>query len=230
MPVVMCFSAEADLIAGVVVTVLGADALFHLRHRRELLLGLLPVMFGLHQLVEAVVWWGLDGTVGESALSAATWIYLMFAFGVLPWFVALAVAAMEPMRLRRMLMVGLGGAGAVVAAALAIGTLQGTPIAQDAGSYVRYSTGISHGGELAVAYVAVTCVPLLLSSYRNVVIFGIVNLMAVTTLAALLMGGVISLWCGWAAVTSIVIALHLRQVEQPNTRGVWVRSEPRPAR
>jgi hypothetical protein len=66
----------------------------------------------------------------------------------------------------------------------------------------------------------------MISSYRNVVIFGI----AVAVLATLLMTGAISLWCGWAAVASVVIALHLRQVDQPNSRGVWVRREPRPAR
>ena len=36
------------------------------------------------------------------------------------------------------------------------------------------------------------------------------NLIAVTVLAWLMATGVISLWCAWAAVTSIVIVLHLR--------------------
>jgi hypothetical protein len=109
------------------------------------------------------------------------------------------------------------------------GTLQGTAIAEDAGSYVRYRTGIAYGGQLAVVYIGATCIPLLISSYRNVAMFGVVNLIAITALASLLMTGVVSLWCGWAAVTSIAIALHLRQVEQPNTQGVWVRSQPRAA-
>ena len=39
------------------------------------------------------------------------------------------------------------------------------------------------------------------------------NLLAVTGLALLLSNGLISLWCVWAAVTSVAIALHLRRTD-----------------
>lgn len=43
--------------------------------------------------------------------------------------------------------------------------------------------------------------------------FGVLNLTAVTVLAGLLATGVISLWCAWAAVASVVIVIHLRTAE-----------------
>ncbi len=57
----MCFSADADLAAGVVVTVIGVDAIRRARTPKELPLAALPLLFGIHQLVEAFVWWGLAG-------------------------------------------------------------------------------------------------------------------------------------------------------------------------
>jgi len=42
----------------------------------------------------------------------------------------------------------------------------------------------------------------------------------VTTRAALLTSGIISLWCVWAAVTSIAIAIHLRRLHGSGERAV----------
>ena len=59
----MCFSAEADLVAGAVVTAIGVDAMRQVRRPEERALGALPVLLGAHLLVEAVVWEGLTGGV-----------------------------------------------------------------------------------------------------------------------------------------------------------------------
>ena len=76
----MCFSAEADLIAGAVVGGFGIDAVRHVRHRRELTLAALPLVFGAHQMIETFAWWGLDGKVPAVLGDVATWIYLIIAF------------------------------------------------------------------------------------------------------------------------------------------------------
>jgi hypothetical protein len=59
-------------------------------------------------------------------------------------------------------------------------------------------------------YVVAVCGPLLLSGYRHVAIFGMVNLVAVAIIARLTVSGFASIWCGWAAVSSAAIALHCR--------------------
>ena len=62
----MCFSAEADVVAGLVVTSIGVDALRQVRRPAERLLRALPVLLGAHLLVEAVVWQGLTGDIDPS--------------------------------------------------------------------------------------------------------------------------------------------------------------------
>jgi hypothetical protein len=50
--------------------------------------------------------------------------------------------------------------------------------------------------------------------------YGWRNLVVVTTRAALLTSGIISLWCVWAAVNSIAIAIHLRRLHGSGERAV----------
>ena len=44
--------------------------------------------------------------------------------------------------------------------------------------------------------------------------FGVSNLLAVGLLAWLTVGGLASLWCVWAAITSVAIDLYLRDGER----------------
>ena len=68
----------------------------------------------------------------------------------------------------------------------------------------------SSGLVIVVLYVVAVCGPLLVSGYRNVALFGVVNLVAVIIIARLTVSGFASVWCGWAAVSSGAITLHCR--------------------
>ncbi len=207
----MCFSAEADLVTGVAVAVVGVDALRHVSSPRELPLASLPMLFAAHQLVETFVWWGLDGQVAWSVARVAMWIYLVIAF-VLPVVVPLCVLAVESSARRREVMTLCVGLGVAVTTVLLVGLVQGPVGAHDAGHRIAYEIGGSPGGVLAVLYVIATCGALLASSSRAIAWFGVANLVAVSTLAVLTTGDIASLWCAWAAVSSVAIALHLRNL------------------
>jgi hypothetical protein len=51
---------------------------------------------------------------------------------------------------------------------------------------------------------------MLLSGSRRLAAFGIANLVVVTLLVWLLARGIISLWCVWAAASSVVLNLEVR--------------------
>jgi len=205
----MCFSAEADLIAGAVVGGIGIDAVRHVRHRREGTLAALPLIFGMHQMIETLVWWGLDDKVPALLGEVAMWIYLIIAF-LLPLIVPLAILSIESDYRRRRTMAAFAILGGAVSVTLISQMFTGPVTAEIANRYIEYDVSLTYGGQLTALYVAATCGPMLLSKRRRVVVFGILNLVAVTVLAWLMATSVISLWCAWAAVTSIVIVLHLR--------------------
>jgi len=206
----VCFSPEADLVTGIVVSGVGVDALRRVPDRRWLPLAALPLLFGLHQIVEAFAWWGMRGDLPRQVGDGAAWAYLALAFLVVPVLVPAGVRSAEadPGRRARLLPFVVGGAA--VAAALLPGLLNGGAGGEVACRYIAYDAGVSYGGYVLPAYVAATCAPLLLSSSRRLVRFGVANLVAVALLGWLLARGLISLWCLWAAVSSVVIDLEVR--------------------
>ena len=210
----VCFSAGADIVAGAVVTGIGLDTLRHVRHRRESALALLPILFGIHQLIEVAVWWGVEGRVSPQVMNRAAWLYLIIAFGVIPWLVPHAVRQAELDPQRRVVMAPLVALGGMVALALSVPVFIGPVAVTDGGLHLSYSVDLVFGGFLTVSYVVATCGALLLSSDRAVAWYGAVNLVAVIVLASLLTSAVISLWCVWAAVTSVAIAIHLRRLDR----------------
>ena len=96
----MCFSPQADFSAGAVVTLVGVETLRRVRVRRELIVGALPLLFGIHQLVEGFVWLGLRGEVSWRVGDTAKQTYIIFAHAVLPALVPWGFTLLEPDRRR----------------------------------------------------------------------------------------------------------------------------------
>lgn len=214
----MCLSAEASLLSGVAVGAVGIDALRHVRHRHEVLIAAVPAVFGLHQLIEGVVWLALEGGAPPRLAEPAARLYLLIALGVVPLLVPTAVIALEPRaaRYRRAVFAVVGA----VVAAVSLHALVTSPLVVRAGRHhVAYDVGLSHGGVAVAFYVLATCGPALWSSRPHVRLFGLANLVAVALLARLSLSGLISLWCAWAAVTSIAIAAHLRAARRAEHLG-----------
>jgi hypothetical protein len=209
----VCFSPQADLVGGLVICAIGVDAVRHIDERREFIaLAWIPLLLGAHQLIEALVWLWLQGHVPRSVGHVATWAYLLIAFVVLPVFIPFAIIALEPTRRRKLMMTPFALLGTLVAVTLLVVMLRGPVGVSLAPYHLSYSAGLyGKWGFLVVAlYVVAVCGPLLLSGYRNVALFGIVNLVAVIIIARLTVSGFASVWCGWAAVSSGAITLHCR--------------------
>jgi hypothetical protein len=207
----VCFSPQADLVGGLVICAIGVDAARHVRRRRDfLLVACIPLLLGVHQLIEALVWWWLQGYVPDGIGRVALWAYLLIAFVVLPVVVPAAVIALEPTRRRSQLMVPFIVIGSVIAVVLLAAMIGGPVGVKLAPYHLSYSIRLSDGLLVIACYVVAVCGSLLVSGYRNVAIFGIVNLVAVVIIARLTVSGFASVWCGWAALSSAAVALHCR--------------------
>jgi hypothetical protein len=206
----VCFSPEGDLIGGLVVSAVGVDACLHLRGRPEYrMIAPFPILLGLHQIDETFVWWQLQGHVAHAVGVVAMWIYLLFAFVVLPTLVPLMVWRLEPKGRRRVIAPFLA-LGVITSCVLLEAMLSGRPSATLGTYHVAYSIGLQHGVVIIGLYILATCGSMLASGLRNVVWFGALNVMAVIVLARLCANGFASLWCFYAALASGAIALHLR--------------------
>lgn len=206
----MCFSLTADLVAGTAVTAVGVAALASSPRRSDRPLASLPLVLGAHLLVEATIWDGLRGGWWAGHLPTATTLYLVIAFVVVPALVPVALVASEPpgQRARLAPLAALGvGAAAALAATLASGEVG----ARISGHHIGYVLPHEPAPLVVVAYVAGTCGPALLSRRPEVRWFGAANLAVVLLLGVVQQTALISLWCAWAAVTSVFVLGHVRR-------------------
>ena len=206
----MCFSAGADLATGSVVGAVGVYALCHVRKRHQIPLAATPLLLAVHEVDESFVWWGLHGQVAYPVEHAAIYVFLAIAF-ILPFWVPFAMLGVETKVHRRQWMKVFLVVGAVTSVALLVAIIGGPVGASIDGSHIAYTANINYAGILIALYIVATCGSCLVASNRWLVLLGLANLLAVIALGWITFTGFTSLWCAWAALTSVAIAIYLRR-------------------
>lgn len=205
----MCFAPQVDVVVGLGVSVIAVDALRHSPDARTIPIALLPAVFAVHTLSEAFIWWGADGTVSPTVAKAATDLYVLIAFVLLPVLVPAAVAVIEPPGRRRVAMLVPLAAGVSVAGIYLSTILGGDAQAVVCDYYIDYRM-IGSPTLSGLLYSIAACVPLLLSSHRELRAWGVANAVVLGGLAIWAARAMPSLWCIWAAITSLFVAWLLR--------------------
>ncbi|MEO8851026.1 MAG: DUF6629 family protein [Allobranchiibius sp.] len=204
----MCFSPQADLIAGVALLPVAALSLREARRLREVPFAALPLLFAAHQLIESLVWLGVDGDVSHTVQQTAALIYVLFAFPVLPTLVPAAVLLLEPhgarLRVAPFVAVGL-----VVSAYLTYVVLSGPLVVEEHSHALVYRVGLENGMVWAVLYILAVVGPSLMSGYKSIVAFGALNLVGLTLVALAYQVAFASIWCVFAALSSVLVLLHM---------------------
>lgn len=203
----VCFSMTADVVAGTALVPVAALSLAKVRHRREIPFAALPALFAAHQFLEVAVWAGLDGHVSPGLANLAMRAYLFIAWPLLPAYMPLAVLLIDERR--RAALAPLLALGLVVSAYLGYVVLANpvTVIRHDHG--LEYLNVVQHPLVWAVLYIVAVVGPLLISSYRSVVAFGVLNLVGLILVAVFYVQSFASLWCFFAAGSSILVLVHM---------------------
>ncbi|MFF8093373.1 DUF6629 family protein [Streptomyces sp. NPDC016675] len=194
----MCWSAEADLVAGAGIAAVGVACVVRAGRARDLPLAALPLLLGVHQMVEAAVW-ASDGGTGPATLA-----WTVIALPLLALWLPAGVLCAVPPGARRRLLVPLA-VGAVTATVLAYVLATRPVLAEVRGRTVGYVVNLPHAQLLVAGYLVATVGSLLLSGDR-----GLRRLGAVIAAGALVCWGLwrlefVSTWCAFAAVCSVVL-------------------------
>jgi hypothetical protein len=220
----MCFSPEADFTAGVVVAGVGVETLRRVRSRRELIVGLLPLLFGVHQLIEGFVWLGLRGQVSSGLGSVAKEAYIVYAHAVLPAIVPLGFMLLEPDSRRRRWLAPLACLGLLVGVYM-LWQVTAYPVgAQEAAHCIDYTTHTPNDVVVTLLYVLATCGPALISSRRYLRWFGVASLVGLIATALMRVDELTSLWCVYAALVSVLILEHFRRQRAHDARALTLRT------
>jgi hypothetical protein len=216
----MCFSPEVDFIASGVIGLVGVATLSHVQQPRAVLFAATPIFFALHQFTEGFVWLGLEGKIRPEAQGHLVFLYMLYAQGILPLLMPLAVLLMEPPGWRRRLIAGLTVIGAGLAAFVFRGLIAYPSTACVEQHAIHYENPGTAFTTVAVIYVVATCGALVMSSHRVVSWFGWLNLVGVV--ATLIVKGYAftSVWCLYAAVVSVILYRQFRRgridIARPN--------------
>ena len=204
----MCFSAAANFVGSGVLATLGAITFTKVKHRRELLFAALPTMFAVHQLIEGFVWLGLDGVLSPAVTHGAGEAFMLYAQGLLPFFMPLSVFLFEASvaHRKRMLPFVVIGAGTSVYMLWALTTYPLGIYVQ--GNSIVYTNQGTYHTPLAVLYVIATCGSLFFSKVRDMVIFGAANLLILLVVMAVKRYAFTSLWCAYAALASVIVLAY----------------------
>jgi hypothetical protein len=221
----VCFSAQADLTAAALVAPVGVVALRWAPTRADLPIAALPLLFAVHQGIEAFVWLGFEGRVSDAVFRAAIFGYLFIAQVILPLLVPIGIRAIEPVAWRRRALLVPLAAGIAVAGWV-VYVMNVEPLGAHAARHaVVYETDFRIGPISTGLYALATLGAVLLTSRRKLLLFGLVNAAGFVAAAFIRYEAVTSVWCVYAALTSGIVLLHL----QERRREVGSRAEAVPA-
>ncbi len=202
------------MVAGGVVAGVGLLCLARVRrsgHAERLPLGVLPLLLGVHQLIEAFVRLGADGELSAGPAGVARTIWAAIALPLLPVLVPAAVwcAATEPGHPagpgRRRVLAGITLLGTAVAAPLLWAVATHPVRATVQGHTISYGIGVPHPAVLLTGYLLATVGSLLLSGDRSLRHLGLLTGAGAAGCALLSRLAFLSTWCALAALFSMLL-------------------------
>lgn len=205
----MCFSATASFTAGAALTVVGGLTVRKSQGARELPLALIPLLFGIQQLVEGVVWESLGRDLPRVE-SWATFVYSTFSHVVWPILVPFAIMLVEPRIWRRRAIGAIGVLGLAVGLYLLFFMVRSPLEARVSGDSIAYESPHFYIAFVLVAYFTATCISGFFSSHWCIRIFGALAFILAVAAAAIAVATFVSVWCFYAAILSFFIYLHFR--------------------
>jgi hypothetical protein len=212
----MCWSPTADLVAGTIVSGIAIATVVQTRRPRDLPLACLPLLLGVHQLIEAVVWRGVDGTVSPGTTHLAVLLWMAIAFPLLPAYVPLAVLCTAwPRRTARLRILPLCAVGLATSGVLADAMVTGPVRAIAVGHVMTYSLPVPAGDLLVAGYLLATLGVPLLSGDRGLRLFGLTAAVGAAVCAAAWELAFASTWCAFAALTSLTLLIWVRRGRGP---------------
>ena len=233
----MCFSAQASFEAAAITACAGIYAVSRAPDRAFLPFAAIPLLFAGQQSLEGIIWVGLENVASEAVLNRLSRSFLIIGEAVWPLWIPLAVLLIEPDAARRCLVIVAAAIGAVMFAVFTLVILSAhyTPEIQNGcicyngrltspleGGYYPFAPGdgwrISGLEWMVLPYALTTLGALLVSSRLHVRTFGLVGAIGLVVSMLLYRQALVSVWCFFAAIASLVVVLAVQNARADPVR------------
>ena len=203
----MCFSAGASFTAGVVLSAVGVATQRKVRKPAQRLFAGIPLLFGFQQFAEGVLWVTLRSGGHDWLQNAATYIFLITALVILPVMIPLSMWFMEEVKKRKKILAILIVTGGIVSLFYAFCLISYNVTPQIKDFHIQYIHEFPQTlAEIAsLFYGASVVVPFFVSSVRRMWLVGILIAVSWLITGIFFAGYLISVWCFFAALISVVI-------------------------
>lgn len=175
--------------------------------KAELPLAAIPLLFGIQQTTEGVVWLSFGSPLLNDV---STYAYSMFSHALWPILVPIAVLLLEPDPVRKRILRALVAIGLAVGMYLLYFVITDGIVPRVVGSSILYESPHLYLPLVLTLYVVATCVSGLVSSHPLIRLLGTVMLTSFLLAGLAFNRTFISVWCFFAAGLSVVIYLFLR--------------------
>jgi hypothetical protein len=203
----MCFSAPASFIAGSLLTVIGGYSLSKTESSSQKAFAAIPLLFGLQQLAEGVVWIALGHVGKEYTTHAATYAYLFFAQTLWPLWVPLAMLLMVQKEQRKFYHWLFLFVGSVASVFLSYYLLNYTSVAAISGKHITYTQHYPLQAKpiISVLYAAATIGATFFTKVKYMALLGITISLSYVITTLMYDYFILSVWCFFASIISLMV-------------------------
>ena len=207
----MCFSAAASFIASGTTGALGVATLWKTRAAREVPLASAPLLFGVQQFIEGVVWLSFQEPSVTAWNGIATYAYSLFSHVLWPFYIPFGLLLLEPDRIRRRVLVALLSLGALVSAYLLFFAVFDPVTSQVANHSIRYNYHHRYADLTLSLYLIAVCASGAISSFPMLRFFGAALGVAFVAAYVMYSATFFSVWCFFGAALSVTLFFHFRE-------------------
>jgi hypothetical protein len=207
----MCFSATASFSASAVLAVCGVVAVTSTNQSKQWFLASVPIIFAAQQFTEGFLWMGLKNE--NAPLSElCMYTFLTVAQVIWPFWMALSFMKLEENPIRKKILLICFYAGCVASCILAYRLVFFTIAAQIRDHHIYYDIPSPRWMIIAssILYVIATLIPPFASTL-NSKILGFMLLASLLVSKFFYSDYLISVWCFFAAIISILIILIFKR-------------------
>ena len=214
----MCFSTNVSFGSGVVLSVVGIVAFKNVRTPSQLAFAAIPFLFALQQFSEGFVWLSLTQKAYQDWGNSAVNMFLIFAQVVWPLWVPLSVWMLETEARQKKILLWLVGIGALLSCYNIYSLTFYSVTAEISEHHILYTRVSPISRNLTGSlYIIVSLLPLFISSQKKLSLLGLVSVGSVLLAVVFYMTYLVSVWCFFAALNSVIVVYLIREMNKPNS-------------
>ena len=205
----MCFSATASFISGTALCVIGIATLKQTKAPAEIPFALFPLLFGIQQLTEGVIWLSFSHNI-PVLRQVMTYIYSLFSHLLWPIYVPFAIGMIEVVKWRKKALLVILALGVTVGLFLLYWITAGPLNAEVISHHIVYVSPHFYSVPAMILYFTATCISCFFSSHGFIRLLGVLLVLSLIGAQIAHSVALVSIWCFFAAILSLLVYLHLR--------------------